>query len=167
MELLSNVSRGMLRLPVPLVDRAPVFAAFHNLAHAGSQANWWLMTTRVMWCCLNTGHLVQRLPASQSLQGAHGGRQTHHNISVVVHSHTCGHSGSHASIDLQQEYYGYYCGQVLSLAGSLDYAGECRPNLCCYSHCQKDFQIWCACSANYKLREAVYIGHLCSPVQAA
>ncbi len=37
-ELLCDVSRGGVRPLVPLVDRAAVFAAFHELAHAGTRA---------------------------------------------------------------------------------------------------------------------------------
>jgi hypothetical protein len=37
-ELLCDISRGGVRPLVPLVDRPAIFAAFHGLAHAGTQA---------------------------------------------------------------------------------------------------------------------------------
>ncbi len=53
-ELLCDISRGGVRLLVPLVDRPAVFAAFHGLAHAGTRATKRLIATRVMWRGLNS-----------------------------------------------------------------------------------------------------------------
>ncbi len=53
-ELLCNVSRGGVRPLVLLVDRAAVFAAFHELAHAGTRATKRLIAARVMWRGLNS-----------------------------------------------------------------------------------------------------------------
>ncbi len=53
-ELLCDVSRGGVRLLVPLVDRPAVFAAFHGLAHAGMRATKRLIAARVMWRGLNS-----------------------------------------------------------------------------------------------------------------
>jgi transposase InsO family protein len=54
MELLCDISRGGVRPLVPLVDRPAVFAAFHELAHAGTRATKGLIATRVMWRSLNS-----------------------------------------------------------------------------------------------------------------
>ena len=53
-ELLCDVSRGGVRLLVPLVDWPAVFAAFHGLAHAGTRATKRLIAARVMWRGLNS-----------------------------------------------------------------------------------------------------------------
>jgi len=53
-ELLCDVSKGGVRLLVQLVDRPAVFAAFHELAHAGTRATKRLMTASVMWRCINS-----------------------------------------------------------------------------------------------------------------
>ena len=53
-ELLCDVSRGGVRPLVPLVDRAAVFSAFHELAHAGTRATKRLIAARVMWRGLNS-----------------------------------------------------------------------------------------------------------------
>jgi transposase InsO family protein len=53
-KLLCDVSRGLVRPLIPLVDRRTVFAAFHSLAHPGARATRRLMTARVMWRGLNS-----------------------------------------------------------------------------------------------------------------
>jgi hypothetical protein len=53
-ELICDVSRGGVRPLVPLVDRPAVFAAFHELAHAGTRATKRLIAARVMWRGLNS-----------------------------------------------------------------------------------------------------------------
>jgi hypothetical protein len=54
-KLLCDVSRGGVRLLVQLVDRAAVFTAFHELAHAGTRATKRLIAARVMWRGLVAG----------------------------------------------------------------------------------------------------------------
>ncbi len=53
-ELLCDVSRGGARPLVLLVDRPAVFAAFHELAHAGTRATRRRIAARVMWRGLNS-----------------------------------------------------------------------------------------------------------------
>jgi hypothetical protein len=48
-QILCDTSPGQLRPLIPVLDQKRVFAAFHELAHAGIRATWRLITVRVVW----------------------------------------------------------------------------------------------------------------------
>jgi hypothetical protein len=168
-ELLSTSLEGGVRPLILLVNRPAVFAAFHELAHAGTRATKRLIAARVMWCGLNSdvAAWVKNCQKCEGFQATHGGDPAHRHPSQAVHPHPHGHRGPPASGHLWQQVLVHSGGQVVTLVRGPPHAGHCRHQLRRRSHRRLDLQILGTGAADLRQGYAVYLCHLGRLVPAA
>jgi hypothetical protein len=168
-DLLCDISRGGFRPLVPLVDRPAVFAAFHGLAHAGTQATKRLIATRVMWRGLNSD-VTAWVKNCQQCERAKASRQHTAAVQPIailarrfthIHVDIVGHWPQRQLVPVHS------CGQVLTLVRGPPHVRHRRRQLRRCPHCRLDLQIRGTGAADLRQGYAVYLGHLGRHVPAA